>query len=418
MSKKNTENLRSIMAYLNAIKNEIEIDTLRYKSLRLDPSEYGYLPRPSKWISTLKPYRKLLGCASYLWQFFFYYIFILVNYLKLLYMFFGRDKQVILPEETYTIAIAFSSRSIDVINTSLSDELKFTWLLPYWVESSQIKKTVPVHDLLSLLNFKDINQILYLTILASHCYSRKMNSVWNLQLYTSFKWFLVYIALSKINCNFVISEHFDRFAVLIDSIAQNKNNKITMIQHGLIGNTTDPDDILYKLNLPTRLNCVSKLYAYDTNSEYFFRNNVFAHSHNNIDVSYFTPKLTVTNIGFRDVPKILFVGHTGCEELHSFILRSLKMKINIKAYYKPHPTENIHLNFLKKQNWIIINERDFFPSVDLLVSYPSTLTKEYESVGIKSIIHPINLEPENAIHYLNLIEEELKTINLKRNNDI
>ncbi|VFR63380.1 hypothetical protein BRI9_2927 [plant metagenome] len=48
------------------------------------------------------------------------------------------------------------------------------------------------------------------------------------------------------------------------------------------------------------------------------------------------------------------------------------------------------------QQWQLIDEPDHFPAVDMLISYPSTLAVEYETVGVRSLLHPLDFPVDKA----------------------
>ena len=60
--------------------------------------------------------------------------------------------------------------------------------------------------------------------------------------------------------------------------------------------------------------------------------------------------------------------------------------IPVAVFYKPHPLAGLPTS-CKEKFWIIIEERELFPVVNLVVSYRSTLITEYEHHGIMSIVH-------------------------------
>lgn len=91
--------------------------------------------------------------------------------------------------------------------------------------------------------------------------------------------------------------------------------------------------------------------------------------------------------------RLLFVGHPICETLHVHIVEALGE--GISSYYKPHPA-NPSSARVNSASWTVIHDKTVFPEVDLLISYPSTLVKEYEGMNIPAIIHPLNMPPADA----------------------
>jgi hypothetical protein len=104
--------------------------------------------------------------------------------------------------------------------------------------------------------------------------------------------------------------------------------------------------------------------------------------------------------------KILFVGHSICLDLHIHLFNELKSAHSIVTFYKPHPTEKIEKRILE-QNWKLISDKHFFPKVDFLISYNSTLTIEYQNLGIESIVHPISLKSNESAQFLLKVKKEI-----------
>ena len=59
------------------------------------------------------------------------------------------------------------------------------------------------------------------------------------------------------------------------------------------------------------------------------------------------------------------------------------------------------------KNWTFIQEKNYFPAVDLLISYPSTLVTEYSNNGVAAVIHNVNAE---MIEVQNTVDEVRKKL--------
>src|SRR5690606_11827905 len=96
------------------------------------------------------------------------------------------------------------------------------WLVLPWVSLTTAANTRQI-NVLSLLRFRELLSAYLLAMRAVRLMSRRQAMApWILQSYTALRWFVVRAAVSKVSGPFWIAEHFDRWAVLADSVARQR----------------------------------------------------------------------------------------------------------------------------------------------------------------------------------------------------
>ncbi|HHH1038101.1 TPA: hypothetical protein ACPZP3_004610, partial [Yersinia enterocolitica] len=258
-------------------------------------------------------------------------------------------------------------------------------------------------DIYSLLTFSEVFFCFISSCLAFNILRKNQSTKkWILQSYTAFPWFIGRVALSKLDGHFYMNDHFDRYALLIDSAARKLSKdsnriKLTLVQHGILcASNNSLGFVEFPIKIRYRLQAVTTLYAYDTESEKAFKNSILSHTCGLFtEVKYFKPTIQLTKVTHAvDKFRILFVGHPLAESiqlnLYSLLINSSEEVFFI--LYKPHPTTG-HSKMVEQQTWSIIKDNDFFPEVDVVISYPSTLAYEYQLQGIKVITHAFSESP-------------------------
>jgi hypothetical protein len=400
---------RRLVSYFQATSNEIALDVFCYKVMNVSPKAGNYIPyipRPTKllkyanknFIQILKIFWiYILGHVLFLKQFFSYLIKKIIT-----------DKSGGIKKNS-SVGIAFSDRAMDIINKKNCDTSPEYWIVFPWTDYSRLDNNAVKVELLSLLTVGELWKACFFAI----CAHKRMAKApryknWILQSYTSFQWFAVRMALEKIEGDFFIAEHFDRWAVMMDGILieQRRNSlksSLVLVQHGLVTDVGDE-----KLVLPYKLSQFKRLYLYDATAEEYFKENILSNNINTTleGVTFYDNLISIREIPKTDCINILFVGHSICTDLHVFILNELMRKYDLKAYYKPHPVEKTP-KFIYKQKWTVIEDKHFYPAVDILISYPSTLVYEYELLGINAVVHPYDLKIDLIQSYLHELEREM-----------
>ncbi|MFN3453897.1 MAG: hypothetical protein ACK41T_02980 [Pseudobdellovibrio sp.] len=413
----------SIAAYYLALENEIAIDLKSYELLNYKPSFLGALPRPSKWVKRVEKYTFAVRLASVfiwiLWNLggaFIYNFYEFCKWKKIAKKYEHEDiqKNVEALNSKKEYVLVLSARAYELAGEKTLGYKPESWVYMPWVDVVEIDTKKPFIDLLSLAEASDY-RFAFRKSIKSFLYSYRSFFCfrWNLQNYTSYRWFLAYSVLNKIQSgHFIMTEHFDRWAILADALVCEKKNtfpqttSFTVIQHGTLaaslhshaGSKTggNHEDFEYK-NL-NRLNSVDNLFVYDEPSALCFTQYILSSSQGKeIKISYFKPTIQLTDFAEAKGVKILFVGHPFCETLHLFLLKEIQQKFGdkVKIYYKPHPqaseSDSIH-----EGQWDIVKDKTTFPRVDLLISYASTLVAEYDNMGVPALVHAIGLSPEQV----------------------
>lgn len=415
--------MSEVKKYLQAVENEIQIDEVAYALLNVSAKRYSYLPRPSKWFRQLHTNRLFLFVAPlirWLWVLGGAYAFFLFEFLRLAKqaLAFASQKTPAAGKKSY--AVALSTRAFDIINAKVLGYEPELWLTLPWVSINERKDDlIPKVSVLALVSLKDL----------FICYFRSVAAVlrilanpalrpWSLQAYTAYRWFVVYQALKNLNGgHFIIAEHYDRWALLMDMlVAENKKTlaseqSLTIVQHGALASLTNDksksgSDFSY--DIKNRLQSVDQLFVYDEKSEGYFKDQILSRSaaQSLKKVQYFKPTIELSPIDSKGKATVLFVGHPLCEELQIQVLHRLTSHPGIQCYYKPHPLAKAS-DQIFKENWQVIQDAGFFPDVNLLISYPSTLVNEYANLGKDAVIHAINLPAENSGEIANDVKLKL-----------
>lgn len=386
--------------YLKAIRNEEAIDKSFYQRCDASPSSFGYIPRPLIWLSKYKKNKNSVLFFSILTKIFLFlggWLFLFfIELIKSWSIFNKIDGKKL---DFDCIVIAFSERTYDVIkkNEPLITE-NSVWMYFPWNQKPSEGDYINCYNLISKW---DAVKILFGSIFLTYYFLFIKSGAWVLQFYTMYRWMLVRHALSKVSAEtYVCTEHFDRWAILLDCALQEKKERgmsfrFILFQHGILKQLSEDGKGYinhFEFNLPSKLYAVTDVYAYDLESIRVFKYEIINFS------ALSKVKFNLVSMGFSLAEKdfihkhemnnsILFVGHPICFEQQLEIYKRISGLAIV--YYKPHPTimpSDIMLNV----GWEIIKDKACFPKVDLLISYPSTLVIEYQTLGIDAIVHPLN----------------------------
>lgn len=411
--------------YLQAVENEICNDVRAYQLNLEKPEDFNYLPRPGKWLSRTKKNKKMIFLIGTLlrqiWIFggaLCYFSFEFVFNFKAFLRFSNRRTEVLKFDE---YALGFSARALEIINTSSIGRTPKSWIVLPWTGIPTDEK-LNVFSLYSILSPSDFFKAWLLSIQSIYIlYKSTTTRPSLLQGYTAYRWFLTRLGLAHLEQgHFLTSEHFDRWTILIDAVVRNLriNDKVdstvSLVQHGVLGSLTsaaDQQPEVVPFEVKNKLTEVRHLYVYDELSAKIFQQSIL-HSECSAQVHFFKPQIVLQEtLKKKGQLRILFVGHPICEDLHIFIFSQLLKSHSIRAFYKPHPTSAPRRE-IGDLDWELISDKSYFPAVDLLISYPSTLVTEYSNKNIPAVQHPINLNPESAEPYLSQLRAEISKISL------
>jgi len=191
-----------------------------------------------------------------------------------------------------------------------------------------------------------------------------------LQGYVAYEWFLVYLALSRCKGGIetvYFANHYDRWAVMIDQLYADKD--VVLMQHGIL-----PED----LNLSYKLKNLCKVFAFNEQSEKIFKNMFECKKtqFERLDIS-----LSLVDVN-TDKKTILIIGQPHSLGFEVEIVESLDDTFEV--FVKPHPLYDSS-EYKKLSNVTLIEDRSFYPKVDVALCYESTLGLEYEASGVKVI---------------------------------
>jgi hypothetical protein len=91
------------------------------------------------------------------------------------------------------------------------------------------------------------------------------------------------------------------------------------------------------------------------------------------------------------------------------VLQALKSERQLDAFYKPHPLGKLN-PAMARHDWQIISDKDEFPEVEMLVSYPSTLVTEYAALNIPASVHPLHLDVPGSREFIAATLQQLDSL--------
>jgi len=410
--------LRLLAHYLAATRNEIAIDESVYSLCSCEPNNLAYAPRPAKLISfagsNFRSIRFVIKLAAFMWKVGLDKCWFMLDFVRLMVV---KDKFDIrysnLPSDL-PIGLSFSPRALGVLESAgVLSGMGGLIKCPGSEALDLDSKKILVFSFSALLTWQDCIQALRMSFIISSRMRRKaLFDVWRLQSYTAFKWIAFYLAIEKMSSHqFVITDHYDRWAVLMDRLVAGrpkKKSSLALVQHGsLVGLASTSMESSFSVKIPTRLCNVAKLYAYNEGSAEVFRNHILSRraAAHPLEVEFFKPKISLSPVS-SDF-SVLIVGHAICENFHLYLYDQIGSNSTVDFFYKPHPTVSPSKE-IKSRGWHMIEQDDFFPEVDLLISYPSTLVAEYEGRGIGAVLHPLAIRPEEYCEVLLKINNQLQ----------
>lgn len=191
-----------------------------------------------------------------------------------------------------------------------------------------------------------------------------------LHVYVAYPWFLVYIALlnNKDTIDTVyFANHYDRWAVMFDRIFLDK--EVVLLQHGVLSES---------LKLSYKLKHLNKIFVFDESSKVLFKK-IFECSKvlfEKMDIS-----LPLTEVS-SNKNTVLMIGQPHSMSFEIDIIQRFVDKYDV--IIKPHPLFD-NSEYKKIKHVTVIDDINFYPMVDVVLCYESTLGYEYEASGIQVI---------------------------------
>lgn len=349
-----------------AIKNDMYIDSL--ENVRFGSKEIlGFnIIKPSLFIDKLKSNFALKFCIRLIMILWFPlgFIFIIIKFIITLFEHTLIAKKKI--DENKIVMLMFSHRL-----TQLKNQVNFQDKEFVDVYLSKKNLSESEYSIIQLANVGLITKSFLLAMKFHFSFFcdqsvelyQKMNSVF------CFDWLIVYCTLENMAFKkIVFCNHYDRWAVLFDSI---KSEKI-LIQHGLLSDQVFP---------PTKLNNINVLYAYNSNEAKIFVKNVLENVN---EIKYLKPSLTLVDLELDSLkPSLLFISCLPITFQKELNLLNILKTYNIAILIKPHPVypNNEYIKLKDTIDFYLVDQKNVFPKVDLVISYKSTLAYEYELNG-------------------------------------
>lgn len=389
-------------AYIEATDNEISFDKFILKDKNFPP-----LPRASKWLEKnintplLLLLYVILMFAFIFGGFFIYSLFIVLKDYK---SYRGKFQCISLEKKDiknkYYFALSNSGYK-DFLKIKANELNDFTVLSVPWVELNDNVKVDEV-SIFKLLTIKDYTLFFWL-IFKTFCFYMSTPSYckWLLQIYSAPRWYLSGLAISKLTGLIVTSEHYDRWAILVDRICQDSKNKCQIIQHGSLKGLLTNSYLGFEV--PNKLSHISEIFVYDDIELEIFKKYIIKQNVLNLQVHYINLDVKLEKISNNDF-SILFIGHVLCENNQINLAELISSEIiSCVIYYKEHPKARA-TKFAREGKWIFINKDDYFPDVDVVISYPSTLAYQYQNKKTRVLFHELNnIDSTTCINILNEI---------------
>ena len=295
----------------------------------------------------------------------------------------------------------FSYVELFIINSSVSYSLSIDWIKKNNLKDDEIIFFVTANSQKKQIEKK------YNIVLSSNLISKKnyFNIVYNYfkvlfsleksnfnYSFLTFKWFTLFVGLDKLNFKNLHSfDHYDRYAILADSVKENKGSYVNYFfhQHGSLSSNYNMPCKLKNIDVAILLNKLS------------IKNFYLLSQKQNVKLLINKRAFNTVEIEKTQKKRILIIGNLACKNFHIKLVKMFSsVKNNIVIYYKPHPN---NISLIKQYSFCLnIVDHNIFPLVDLVISYNSTLLDDYIEAGFNYISHDINSTNPELIFELSL----------------
>lgn len=298
------------------------------------------------------------------------------------------------------VALAVCKRSVDVIVQADVGRSVLFLKVPGVKDIGGCEEAVGA---VSVLNFLDLFKCFFIAVNIHYRLACSGGKAEVFQSYAALDWLIVFFALIKIKPDRLITaEHHDRWAVLADSYCDPKFHfdsqlELVLVQHGLeFSNTYERMVALgFEVGLPYKLRHLGKCYVYNAVQREIFREKIISPCGlGSVNFYFYSYGLPLTSTGLTGF-SILIVGNVRCEEFHYELYLRLRGQLSCSWFYKPHPALRSSAKVFSA-DWNFINDKDYYPIVALVISYPSTLADEYKACGIKVYEHEFGVSVEDV----------------------
>tara|TARA_B110001454_G_scaffold73272_1_gene70953 strand:- start:10533 stop:11744 length:1212 start_codon:yes stop_codon:yes gene_type:complete len=375
---------------------ESEIQNFFYKKKKKQANNFGYIPNlyAYEWVISSSLFNIILFILKIMWPI----VLILFNVITLVIYIVKKIRLACVREKgeiNDSILFASSDAAVKLYDKAVVDECTIVFR-PGRMDCNE-KEMQSSFDALQIIGFYCLFCVLlkatYISLFLG--YNSKYSEYRFLSFYV-FELLVVSESLKALNSaslkkQLFVTDHYDRWALMADYLREVSYSKLTIIQHGVLAVGETSFDVL----IPKKLSGVDSLYFFDELSKAVFIEKIFSPSLNPRFVN-FNNGLELTALDV-DCPSILIVGCPVSFDFHLALSDYINLNIDeIKIFYKPHPT-SIGYGRSKNKHWVWVDDVDYFPEVDLVISYPSSLATQYQSKEIPVFIHEID-ETGSAVY--------------------
>lgn len=380
--------LRVICEFISAIENEVAHDLYQLRTAGIDCNACPSLPRPAKWVAIYNEYPKILTAMDRFFSIFWIFFGILLFFFEH-FRFSSVVSGKVKPDPKGQVLV-FSHRCADLVSSNRSASIPSQLVTFPWLTVNKGIESDLIFDSRVLLNDSVLSRVLALSIL-SHFILMKSNYSRHFffQSYTAWRWYYARLSLINLPGPFLIAEHFDRWAVLADKVVGQRNKQygnqsFTLLQHGSVNAETAEVSIGFEI--PTKLCNVTEVYLYSNSDYEVFLRDILCSRKSKPALNYLLPELKLRFLESDGRFNLLVVGHPLCENIHADFVRWLLQCHDVNIWYKPHPLAK-ESKLIATAECKIIHDKYFYPRVNLVISYPSTLVREYKIAGVEVFEH-------------------------------
>lgn len=303
-----------------------------------------------------------------------YYCFFFIQYLFKTSIY-SKKNANILAVKGNTLCLCFTPLFVKRVNNTGFDKKENIWIIgPNISDKRTLKQEHRCIEYKDFIVFKDICALTLTGIKSCFIYMFKYYK-YLIPIYKGPEYYSVYYSLRNFSeTSWVFSNQSDKWAILFDNLPAKEK---ILLQHGI----DYPFDYL-----PYKLKSISQFYAiskgtWENSAKYLLDCSPELH--------FLMPTIQLEDIGNKRHSVLLISYFLFFEEEQKILL--LLSSFDVDVYVKLHPTQSDSINkrYYDLQNIYSfeIVEKNFFPKVDFVISYFSTLAYEYNAYNIAFFIY-------------------------------
>lgn len=407
---------RLVAEYIGSVRNEVAIEMAFLDAMGKPHDHCGQMPRSPRWLNysetVLQWVRTSAPVVRWVWSAVGFWGCVGMEWIRTLKKLSGTATRTAKRRsfEYERCLFGASDRAFQVTGSPAFSGWRMARLHCPWTDRGAEAGSDPSGlSLFDLIERKDLWTCLQLSC-AAHARLRSVSDLktWVMQDYTAFRWFMTRIALTRVQTHWITTEHYDRWAVLLDGVVKQMRRStrptgsteqtgFTLIQHGSMNPLSGSGSTPVFPELPYRLSCVSELHVYSEATAEGFKQHVLSKrgAAELKVVHLFKPTVALIPVEPLDATKVLFIGHSACEDFQLQVLAELEAEQGLICLYKPHPKSPMSRKAAAAR-WQIIDDPLCYPECELAIAYPSTLAIEYQEAGVEVIQHGLDEPPTQA----------------------